>query len=83
MEGLDSLLDDSYQYRRRPFIKCALAAFNRGFEVFGIEDGGQCFTGPHAHKTYAVHGASDRCRAGGYGGEWAIDVYKITGRSRS
>ena len=82
MEGLDPHLDGSYKYRGRPFIKCARTAFNHGFEVFAIEDGGQCFTGAHAHKTYAVHGASDRCPSGGYGGKWAIDVYKITGTSR-
>ena len=82
MEGLDPLLDGSYKYRRRPFIKCAVTAFNRGFEVFGIKDGGQCFTGPHAHKTYDLHEADHRCR-GGYGGVSAIDVYKITGRSLS
>ena len=82
MEGLGPLLDGWYGNRRRPFIKCARTAFNHGFEVFGIENGGQCLTGLHAHKTYAIHGASDRCRAGGYGGEWAMDVYKITGRSR-
>ena len=80
MEGLDPLLVGSYKYRRRPFIKCAVTAFNRGFEVFGIKDGGQCFTGPHARKTYAAHGVSHECR-GGYGGGSAIDVYKITGWS--
>ena len=55
-----------------------MEAVKRRYTVFGVQHGGQCFSGPHAHRTYAKYGRSNRCR-NGKGGAWANDVYRISG----
>ena len=79
MEGQDPLLDGHYRYRENPVHKCYLAALKRGYQVFAVQDGGQCFSGPTAHQTYNKYGPSDACDADGEGGPWANQVYNITG----
>ena len=55
-----------------------MEAVKRRYRVFGVQHGGQCFSGPHAHRTYGRYGRSNRCR-NGKGGAWANDVYLISG----
>ena len=79
MEGQDPLLKDSYDSRQNPTHKCYLAALKRGYQVFAVQHGGQCFSGPAAQQTYNKSGPSDACEADGEGGPGANQVYNITG----
>ncbi|CAH3116452.1 unnamed protein product [Pocillopora meandrina] len=81
LEGKSRFLRGNYQRRRYAIKKCLLEAIKRGYKVFGVQHGGQCFSGPRAQYTYAKYGRSNRCR-NGKGGPWANDVYRIYGRCR-
>ena len=59
--------------------KCALAAEKAGYSVFGVQDAGQCWSGPQAHLTYKKYGSSTGC-VNGTGGAWAQDVYEFVGK---
>ena len=59
---------------------CKQEAAFRGYTVFGIQHGIECWSGPNAANTYNKYGPSDKCN-NGLGGAWANDVYRIhTGR---
>ena len=79
MEGQDPFLNDSYHSRENPIHKCYLAALRRGYQVFAVQRGGQCFSGPTAHQTYNKSGPSDACKNDSKGGTWANQVYNIKG----
>ena len=59
--------------------KCALAAEKAGYSVFGVQHGGECWSGPQAHVTYKKYGTSTKC-VNGKGGNWAQDVYAIVSK---
>ncbi|XP_035694513.1 uncharacterized protein LOC118428529, partial [Branchiostoma floridae] len=77
LEGKDSRLSGDYKRRDDALRKCYEVAKDRGFMVFGVQNGGQCFGSPIAGGTYRKYGPSSGCR-GGEGGGWANDVYRIT-----
>ena len=78
LDGKSPLLKGNYQRRKTAIEKCAYTAIRYGYAVFGVQNGGQCFSGPRAHRTYAKYGRSNRCR-NGKGGPWANDVYRVIG----
>ena len=53
-----------------------MAALRRGYKVFAVENGGECYSGRLAYRTYNRYGPTNRCRKG-RGGSWAMDVYKF------
>lgn len=55
---------------------CARQARKRGYRLFAVQNGGECFMGPRAKITYKKYGPSKRCR-GGKGGPWTNNVYII------
>ena len=60
--------------------QCADYAAARGYEVFGVQDEGECFTGPKAHETYAKYGQADDddgCK-NGLGGWYRNDIYEVS-----
>lgn len=59
--------------------KCAQTAKSAGYLVFGVQYGGECWSGPLAHVTYKKYGTSTRC-VSGTGGSWAQDVYRIVSK---
>ena len=62
-------------------MRCFLLAARRGYRLFGVQNGSECFSGPMAHRTFNRYGRSNRCR-NGKGGPWANDVYIIIRRSK-
>lgn len=56
------LMDSNYKAREDPLQKCAEAALSKGFRVFGLENGGQCFSGINGENRYNIYGKSDQCR---------------------
>ncbi|XP_078619941.1 uncharacterized protein LOC144886984 isoform X1 [Branchiostoma floridae x Branchiostoma japonicum] len=80
LEGTDPrLYSVNYLERDNATEKCYQVAFDRGFRVFAVQDGGQCFGSADAHNTYKKYGPSTACAADGEGGPWANEVYQITG----
>ena len=49
-----------------------------GYDVFAIQNSGECFTTSRAGETYKQYGRSKACSAAGYGGAFAQEVYNIT-----
>ena len=52
LEGTDPILDGDYKTREDAVNKCYQVAEKRGFQVFAVQNGGQCFSGPRAHLTF-------------------------------
>ena len=61
---------------------CARLAWRRGFRLFSVQYGGQCFSGPVAYRTYYRYGRGGGCRHG-TGGTWRNDVYFFNGEHQS
>lgn len=80
LEGKDPILDGGYTQRIKAIEKCYEAARKRGFKVFAVQNGGQCFSSATAENTYDKHGASSACRVDGEGAAWANQVYFIRGK---
>ena len=53
---------------------CAVLSAHRGHDTFGVQLGGQCFTGNDARYTYRLYGQGDGCKDG-LGGVMRNDVY--------
>ena len=66
-----------YKQRSDPVIKCFKLASSLGFDVFAIQDGGQCMTSGSAEKSFDKYGTSNECSSSGRGGPMANDVYWI------
>ena len=69
---------DQYRsYSVNPIENCHNFAKEKGWSVFGVQAGDECFTAVNAEDTYQKHGQSRDC-SDGKGGGWALDVYRIT-----
>ena len=57
---------------------CSQKAADRGYSVFGVEAGGECFSGPNAELTFKKHGqAPDEDCTNGKGHNHRMSVYKF------
>ncbi|XP_066266629.1 uncharacterized protein [Branchiostoma lanceolatum] len=83
LEGTDPRLDGQYRERDNAIEKCFEVALSRGFPVFSVQHGGQCFGSADGLNTYNKHGPSSDCEGDGEGGAWANEVYQIIGGYRS
>merc|ERR1711981_1474324 len=75
--GLGRLLKGPYKTRADAVTKCFKAAAIKGYEVFAVQDGGQCFGSADAKETYTRFGQSFECSSM-KGGPMANDVYVLT-----
>lgn len=58
---------------------CSQKASARGFSVFGVEAGGECFSDPNAGVTFEKHGqAPDEDCVDGKGHNHRMSVYKFS-----
>ena len=80
LTGSDIQLTGFYKQRQDPIAKCAAVAKSYGFQLFAIQNGGMCLSGPNAHDTYKIHGLAKNCKDG-KGGPWASDVYIFNGKT--
>ena len=60
---------------------CFQRAKYLGYDVFAIQNNGECFTTSRAGETYKQYGRSKACSADGSGGVLALEVYNITKKS--
>ena len=79
LEGKAPILDGQYLHRANPIAKCAVAAMNRGYEMFAVQNGGWCAASAAAPQTYDKYGQSLACKRDGEGGSWANQVYLTKG----
>ncbi|XP_078614388.1 uncharacterized protein LOC144883667 [Branchiostoma floridae x Branchiostoma japonicum] len=78
LEGTDARLDgDNYQSRENPIEKCYQVALSRGFPMFAVQNGGQCFGSADGLNTYDRYGPSTTCASDGEGGPRGNEVYRI------
>ena len=56
--------------------ECAALAASNGYQAFGVQYGGQCYTGSEVHVTYAKYGKASDCDCkNGLGGTWRNNIY--------
>ncbi|XP_065647209.1 uncharacterized protein LOC101241784 isoform X3 [Hydra vulgaris] len=79
LEAKSSILDGSPQQRSGSLLKCYIAARERGFKIFSLQYGGQCFAGNGV--SYQKFGKSNDCNQNGKGGTWANEVYTLNEQS--
>ena len=73
VEGRSEILDGHYKRRENTLQKCFKASVTKGYEVFALQDGGQCF-GAFDSVTYTKYGTSSDCLSDGQGGPMANEV---------
>lgn len=56
------LFEPDYKKRSNALMKCAEAALDNNFTIFSLENGGQCFSGKDADKTFMKYGVSYTCK---------------------
>ena len=56
--------------------KCANVADSLNYNVFAIQDGGMCLSGPSFHTTFDKDGVAQNCE-NGKGGRLANSVYEL------
>ena len=56
--------------------QCQALAHAAGYDVFGVQIGSECYTGPRAHLTYNQYGEAGNC-LNGKGGPLSNTVYRI------
>jgi hypothetical protein len=78
LEGKSAILSEHYKRRADPVAKCHAAAAEKGFTIFAVQDGGQCFSSADAKTKFKKHGASTACNSDGKGGPMANAVYEIS-----
>ena len=62
LEGKHRLLKDpNYKSRVNALMKCANAALDMRLVMFAVQNGGQCFGGKDAEKTFMKYGPSAGC----------------------
>ena len=74
--SLEHHFPEQYNVRINPIQKCFEVAMSFGYQVFAVQDGGQCFGSPTAQNTYAKYGSSRYCSYG-TGGPMANNVYRM------
>ena len=63
LEGSHKLLKArNYKNRNNALVKCAKAAMDKGLNIFGLENGGQCYGGIGSTSKYNKHGTSNYCQ---------------------
>lgn len=55
--------------------RCAKAAMDKGYQYFGVQFYGECWSGPNGDKTFDIDGESDNCSSD-VGKDFALMVYK-------
>ena len=56
------MTEPDYKARTNALIKCAKAAKSLNLKMFAVQNGGQCFGGEGAEKTFTKYGVSVTCR---------------------
>ena len=59
--------------------KCMQLARAKGYDLFALQSGGECWGGPDSYMKY---GSSTVCNNAGTGGSSANQVYRIEGRTQ-
>ena len=56
--------------------ECFNVAKGRGYRMFGVQYGSECWSAPNAESRYKIYGAASGC-SNGKGGTWMQDIYRI------
>ena len=76
ISSLEHHFTEHYNVRENPIQKCFEVAMSLGYQVFAIQDGGQCFGSATAQLSYDQYGNSNQCYHG-KGGPLANNVYRM------
>lgn len=75
--AINPSLPDYNPLQRISINKCAEKTAQSGFSIFGLQNGGRCYSSKDADKTFKKYGNALNC-VNGTGGNWANNVYKLT-----
>ena len=68
---------EDYKSRKNATRKCFDLALYLGYNVFAVQDGGECLSSSSAHQTYNKYGPSSECSLNGNGGQMSSEIYRI------
>ena len=68
-----------YENKRTAIKGCYQKAWKKGFKVFAVRYGKECWSSKDAIETYNKFGSANDC-LGGIGGDYSNAVYQITGK---
>ena len=68
-----------YENKRTAIKGCYQKAWKKGFKVFAVRYGGECWSSKDAIETYNKYGFANDCWDG-IGGDYSNAVYQITGK---
>nr|XP_026695865.1 uncharacterized protein LOC108950884 [Ciona intestinalis] len=71
------MISSSYLDGEDPVAKCLLTAYTNGFQVFGVDRTGNCYSSAGALSAYRNIGVSRDCTTDGLGGSNSVQVYHI------
>ncbi|XP_077973745.1 uncharacterized protein LOC120347843 [Styela clava] len=74
---MDFNFGDVYDTGVDAIKNCAKYAFDQGYSVFAMQNGGECWTSANAETSYKKHGPSTHCQSDGLGGVLANQVYRF------
>ena len=80
LEARSSFLDGNYTTRTNPIEKCINATLSMGYDVFAIQNNGQCRSSIMASDRYRNSGAAEdlsECGHDGKGGPYRNQVYEV------
>ena len=78
LEGKSSFLNGHYKSRTNAIEKCFQAALKNDWEMFALQDGGQCFGSSNPALNYKKYGKSNTGCSNGKGGALLNEVYLIS-----
>lgn len=66
------------RYHRNDTIElCYKDVIKNGYTMFGLQYGGECWSGDKIEMTYSKYGEFQGCKDG-TGGDWSNDVYSVS-----
>lgn len=72
----DRVFPDYFETTGKTIEECFQKAVELGYEMFAIQNGGECWLDGTKQNAFDKYGKSDKC-LGKYGGKWANSVYRI------
>lgn len=69
----------NFKEHDHPIKWCLETVLRHGYQAFGMQYGGECWSGPTAHITYSKYGVIRSCK-NGLGSQWANSVYFFGGK---
>ena len=76
-KDIDESLGQTFKDRQHPIQNCQDAALGRGYILFALQNGGECWGTDDRNLDYKKYGQADECNPDGLGAKHINHVYEI------